>query len=78
MYVKKRKGKVEKFSVQKIIKSCRKAGAKANEARKVAEEVMEKLAIPTKKIGMNVIRSLKKVNKEAAKNFEKFFKKKWK
>jgi len=78
MYVKKRKGKIEKFSIQKIIKSCRKAGAKASEARRVAEEVTKSLAIPTKRIGMNVIRSLKKVNKEAARNFEKFFKKKWK
>jgi len=78
MYVRKRRGKLQKFSKQKIIRSCRKAGAKLEVAKKVAEEVMKDVAISTEKIGKAVIRSLKKLDKEAAKTFEQVFKKKWK
>lgn len=80
MLVKKRSGILQRFSKQKIVKGCKRAGAKAKDAKRVADIVAKKVydRISTKKIGTMVIASLKKFDKKAALSFEKFFKKKWK
>jgi len=80
MFVKKRNGALQRFSKQKIIKGCRRAGAKAKDAKRVANIVAKKVydRISTKKIGTMVVANLKKFDKKAALSFERFFKKKWK
>jgi len=84
--VEKRDGRLEEFKKSKIIVGCKKAGATAIEATKVATEVSKKVAkmviVPATKLSNMVVASLKKINKTAASEFVKFknekFKKKYK
>jgi transcriptional regulator NrdR family protein len=77
-YVIKKDGSKQKFSKTKIARGCRKAGATAATAKKVANAVARKVksGTKTKAIGLLVIRQLKKHDKKAAAAFEKYFKKK--
>ncbi len=79
--VKKRDGRIEEFVESKIIAGCKKAGATAEEAVKVAKEVsmqVVKMAIiPAEKLSDLVLAALRKVNKAAADAFNKFREKKY-
>ena len=78
MYVIKRKGNLQKFSKNKIVKGCKKSGASAKVAKKVANRVAKSIAISTRTIGMETIKALKKYDKKTAASFQKYFNKKWK
>lgn len=77
--VKKRSGKIQRFMKSKIARSCRKAGATASEAGRVAEEVARGVATMTivtaQRLSSMVAKSLNKVNKTAAKAFAGYKKK---
>ena len=74
--VKKRDGGFEEFAQSKIVTGVKKAGATAEEAARVAKEVAEKIAhrteVTAEELSNMVVTSLKKVNKAAADEFEKF------
>lgn len=73
--VRKRSGKLEAYNESKIIRGCKRAGASAKEAAKVAKEISKKVAkmsvVPAAKLSSMVVASLKKVNKAAASSFVK-------
>ncbi len=74
--VKKRDGKYERFSKSKIAAGIRSAGATAEEAAHVAEEVagkvVHKAEVTAQKLSGMVVTSLRKVNKAAADEFVRF------
>ena len=74
--VKKRDGTIEEHIESKIVAGVRKAGATAEEAARVAKEVVEKVAhkseVTAKELSTMVVASLRKLNKKAADAFVKF------
>ena len=78
-YVVKRKGKVQKFNKNKIVRGCVKAGAKRTVASKIASEVARKTVagMSTRRIGEMTITRLKRRDKKAALNFNRRFKRRW-
>ena len=74
--IKKRNGNIVKFSKNKIIRGCKKAGASAKEAKKVASAVTKKLkrrkVIAATKLSVMVVKTLRRVNKKAASSFVKY------
>jgi len=74
--VKKRNGRYEEFIESKIVTAVQKAGASAEEAKHVANEVYKKVAtkaeVTANDLSNMVIASLSKVNIAAAGNFAKF------
>ena len=79
--VKKRIGKTEEYVESKIIAGCKKAGATAEEAVKVAKEASVKVGnmavVDAEKLSDMVVESLRKVNKAAADAFHKFRREKY-
>lgn len=76
MFVTKKSGELGIFQLEKIVSGCEKAGASALVAKRVADVVSKnvKERMSTKEIGQLVILELRKVDKKAASNFEKYFK----
>ena len=74
--VKKRDGTTEDFMKSKIINGCKKAGANAKQAARVAGEVAVKATrftiVTTDEIAKSVVISLEKVNKKAADAYRNF------
>ena len=74
--VKKRNGRYEEFIESKIATAVQKAGASAEEAKHVADDVYKKVTpkaeVTTDDLSNMVAASLRKVNKAAAGNFTKF------
>jgi transcriptional regulator NrdR family protein len=74
--IKKRNGRIEEFVESKIVTGVKKAGANAEEAARVAKEVAEKIAhrteVTAEELSNMVVTSLRKFNKAAADEFEKF------
>jgi transcriptional regulator NrdR family protein len=72
----KRNGKMQAFSKAKILKSCRKSGASAQQAKHVAEKVAAKVksrrVVKAQDLSKIVISSLRGVNKRAAASFVKY------
>ena len=78
--VRKRNGTLQTFNKNKIVGSCKKAGASAKSAMMVAEEVAKKVGkgtVRADRLSKLVIASLGKVNKRAAKGFVSYVKKKY-
>jgi hypothetical protein len=79
--VKKRIGKTEEYLESKIIAGCKKAGATAEEAAKVAKEASMKVGkmavVDAEKLSDMVVESLRKVNKDAADAFHEFRREKY-
>jgi len=71
----KRDGSMEAFDKNKIAKGCEKSGASADVAKKVALAVSlnAKDGVSTIGLGEMVIAELKKLDKKAAAEFEKYF-----
>ena len=80
--VKKRDGRIEEFTKEKIASACQKAGASEENASKVADEiesrVREKEEVSSRELGEMVIESLRKFDETTASSFESSFKKKQK
>jgi transcriptional regulator NrdR family protein len=80
--IKKRDGSFEELAESKIVAGVKKAGATAEEAKRVAKEVTAKVAnkveVTAEELSNMVVTSLKKVNKAAADEFVKFRDKKLK
>jgi len=74
--VKKRDGRIEDYVESKIVNGVKKAGATAEEAAHVAEEVLEKVGhrteVAAEELSRMVVTSLRKVNKKASEEFIKF------
>ena len=74
--VKKKDGRIEDFIKSKIVNGCKKAGANAKEAVRVAEEVAVKVTrftiVTTDEIARLVVDSLGKINKKAATAYKNF------
>lgn len=70
--LKKRKGHEEEFDRNKLEKSLKKAGAKDETIRKVAEAIKTREGMTTAEMRTNVINELKRHDPEAAKRYENF------
>lgn len=78
LYIVKKGGELEPFQPVKIERSCVRAGAKPELAKKVAEEVstIAYVQMPTDEIRQAVIDLLKRFDPKTAKNYAAFRKKK--
>jgi len=80
--VRKRDGRTEEFTKEKIASACQKAGASEENASKVAAEVearvRDKDEVSSREIGEMVTESLRKLDESAASSFESSFREKWK
>lgn len=80
--VKKRNGRIEEFTKEKIASACQKAGASEENAAKVADEVESRIRnreeVSSREIGEMVIESLRKFDESVASSFESSFREKWK
>lgn len=78
--VRKRDGRIEEFTKEKIASACQKAGASEENASKVADEVesriRDKEEVSTREIGEMVVESLRKFDESVASSFESSFRKK--
>lgn len=74
-FVKKRDGTLEQFSQEKVYESVMKAGAIEPVAKSVSDYVAKRVKnnMSTKKIGLLVITDLKKLDKDAALNYQNYF-----
>jgi len=77
MYIEKKEGELEPFDPKKIVKSCIKAGADEELAKKVAEEVasIAYIQMPTAEIRQAVIDLLKRFNPKVARAYTEYRKK---
>ncbi|MCX6822170.1 MAG: ATP cone domain-containing protein [Candidatus Aenigmarchaeota archaeon] len=80
--VKKRDESIESFIESKIVSGVKKAGATAEEAEKVAKDIVIKVknmtVIPAERVSDMVVKSLRNVNRKASDDFVKFRDKKLK
>lgn len=78
LHVKKKSGKLQKFSAEKIIRSVTKAGSTKTLAKEIASKVKKKVydKIPTLSIKRMVLKLLSRKSKKLAEGFRKFRKKK--
>ena len=74
--VQKRNKNWEKFVKSKVENGVKEAGATSEEAKRVAEEISKKIAKRTKiraeELSDMVVKTLDKINKDAAKEFRRF------
>ena len=70
--LKKRKGHEEEFDRNKLEQSLKKAGAKEETIRRVAEAIKPREGMTTAEMRTNVINELKRRDPEAAKRYETF------
>jgi len=74
MKVRKKNGKLEDFNKNKIVKSCKKAGASAKIASDIANVVSNQIydGVSTSEIRVIVLRELDRKDKKAATAFRGF------
>ncbi len=74
MQVTKKSGELEDFKAEKIVESCKKAGASEEVGKKVADEVSKRVTdkMATQKIRGMVVGELRKLDENAAKAFEEY------
>ena len=70
--LKKLKGHEEEFDRNKLEKSLKKAGAKEETIRKVAEAIKHREGMTTAEMRNHVIKELKRHDPEAARRYETF------
>jgi transcriptional regulator NrdR family protein len=69
----KKDGSEDEFDKKKIYKSCRKAGASEDIAKKISNEIEKELTkIPSTKIRQMVLNKLKKMDQNAADKMVKY------
>jgi transcriptional regulator NrdR family protein len=78
LYIVKKGGRLEPFQPDKIEKSCIRAGAKSELAKRIVEEVstIAYVQMPTEEIRASVIDLLKRFDPKTAKKYADFKKKK--
>jgi len=75
MNVTKKDGSTQEFDKNKICESCKKAGASEDVANKVADAVASRVedGMSTRRIGEMVVEELKKLDENAGRSFEEYF-----